>query len=213
MNITFFSTIETILLVIALSVDAFVASFAYGTNKIKIPFISIIVISTICSAFLALSLFLGSILKPMIATHLTSGICFSILFILGVVKLFDSSIKTFIRKHSNIKKELKFSLFNLSFILNVYADPQKADTDLSRELSPFEASSLAVALSLDGLAVGIGAGLASVNFIEIIIISLIFGIIAVLSGCYIGYKIAEKTSLNLSWISGVLLIILAIIKI
>lgn len=213
MNVTFFSTLETILLVIALSVDAFVASFAYGTNKIRIPFISVAVISTICSTILAISLFLGSILKPIIPIHLISGICFSILFVLGIVKLFDSSIKTLIRKHNNLKKELKFSLFNLSFILNVYADPQKADTDLSRELSPFEASSLAVALSLDGLAVGIGAGLASVNFVEIILVSLVFGMIAVLSGCYIGYKIAERTSLNLSWLSGVLLIILAIIKV
>jgi len=36
--------LETILLVLALSLDAFVASMAYGTNGIKIPFKSIIII-------------------------------------------------------------------------------------------------------------------------------------------------------------------------
>lgn len=202
--------VEALLLVTALSVDSFVASFAYGANKIKIPFISVSIISIICSVILILSIFLGSIIKPLIPEPQT--ICFVILFILGIVKLFDSSIKTFIRKHNDLNKQLKFSLFNLSFILNIYADPQNADCDLSRELSPLEAAPLAIALSIDGLAVGIGAGLVTVSIIQIIVFSLITNVITILLGSYIGYKIAERTSLNLSWLSGLLLIILAVMK-
>ncbi len=48
---------ETILLVLALSLDAFVASIAYGTNKIKIPFKSIIIIDSICAISLVISLY------------------------------------------------------------------------------------------------------------------------------------------------------------
>lgn len=202
--------VETLLLVTALSVDSFVASFAYGANKIKIPFISVSIISIICSVILVISVFLGSIVKPLIPEPQT--ICFVILFILGIIKLFDSSIKTFIRKHNDLNKQLKFSLFNLSFILNIYADPQNADCDLSRELSPIEAAPLAIALSIDGLAVGIGAGLVTVSIIQIVIFSLITNVITILLGSYVGYKIAERTSLNLSWLSGLLLIILAVMK-
>lgn len=206
------SILETLILVIAMSIDSFVASFAYGSDKIKIPFISIAIISSICSLVLTASLFLGKIISPILPSHLTNIICFTILFLLGIIKLFDSSIKTFIRKHNNINKKINFSIFNLRFILNIYADPQKADTDLSRELSPLEAMALAFALSVDGLVVGMGAGILTINFLEVIIFSFIFGVTAVLLGSYVGYKIAQKIDLNLSWLSGILLIVLAIIK-
>lgn len=206
------SILETLILVIAMSIDSFVASFAYGSDKIKIPFISIAIISSICSLVLTASLFLGKIISPILPSHLTNIICFTILFLLGIIKLFDSSIKTFIRKHNNINKKINFSIFNLRFILNIYADPQKADTDLSRELSPLEAMALAFALSVDGLVVGMGAGILTINFLEVIIFSFIFGVTAVLLGSYVGYKIAQRIDLNLSWLSGILLIVLAIIK-
>lgn len=50
--------LQAFLLVTALSIDAFAASFAYGSKKIKIPASSIIVINLICSAILALALLL-----------------------------------------------------------------------------------------------------------------------------------------------------------
>ena len=53
------SVLESVMLVAALSVDAFVASFGYGTNKIKIPFRSSAIIDGTCTAFLAVSLLLG----------------------------------------------------------------------------------------------------------------------------------------------------------
>ncbi len=49
--------IESLLLVLAVSLDAFVASIAYGTNKIKIPFVSATIINIICSSVLGVSLF------------------------------------------------------------------------------------------------------------------------------------------------------------
>lgn len=207
-----FTILESILLVVALSTDAFVASFAYGTNKIKIPFHSVVVISTICSLLLAISLFIGTIVRSFITPHITEMICFLVLFFLGIVKLCDSTIKAMIQKRKHLSKELSFSFFHLSFILHVYANPEEADSDASKILSPAEAASLAVALSLDGLAVGFGAALADINSLQIILFSLIFNIAAVMGGCYVGNKIAEKLPLDLSWLSGVLLMALAVLK-
>jgi len=45
-------TLQTVMLVCALSLDAFVASFAFGTQKIKIPFFSVLLINTICAYLL-----------------------------------------------------------------------------------------------------------------------------------------------------------------
>ncbi|MGI5850439.1 MAG: manganese efflux pump, partial [Christensenellales bacterium] len=147
-----------------------------------------------------------------IPSYITKLFCFLILIILGIIKLFDSSIKTLIRKHKGLNKQLKFSMFNLNFILNIYANPEEADVDYSYVLSPLEAVSLAIAVSLDGLAAGFGAGLANFNILEVLLFSLVFGIFAVFLGCYIGNKIAEKLKINISWLSGVLLIVLAILK-
>ena len=113
------SVLESVMLVAALSVDAFVASFGYGTNKIKIPFRSSAIIDGTCTAFLAVSLLLGSLLRSLIPPGVTETVCFIILFLLGLVKLCDSLMKDYIRKRKNIDKEITFSALNLKFILRV----------------------------------------------------------------------------------------------
>ena len=212
MNDLFYAAPEALLLVVALSLDAFVASFAYGAQRIRIPYSSAAIISVICTAMLAVSLLAGSLLRPFLPQSLTKGLCFAILFLLGLVKLCDSTIKTLIRKHKRMHRQVSFSLFSLKFILDVYADPEKADRDGSRELSPAEAASLAVALSLDGLAVGFGAALMQVNFLMVMLFSLAVGMLAVRLGGKIGNRAAQKLPFDLSWLSGALLIVLAILK-
>ncbi len=202
--------LQAFLLVTALSIDAFAASFAYGSKKIKIPASSIIVINLICSAILALALLFGAAVAHLVPVYVTKTVSFAILFLLGIVKLFESSLKAFIRKSNG--RKLTFSLFRLRFILNVYAEPEKADKDMSRTLSAAEAAFLAFALSLDGIAVGFGAGLASVGLVEIILFSLFSDILAVVFGARLGRKAAEKLPMDLSWLGGMILIVLALMK-
>ncbi len=210
LNGLFYAVLEALLLVVALSMDAFVASFAYGAQRIKIPFSSAAIISVICTAMLAVSLLAGALLRPFLPQGLTRGLCFALLFLLGVAKLCDSAIKTLIRRHKRMHRQVSFSVFSLKFILDVYADPEKADRDGSRVLSPAEAASLAVALSLDGLAVG--AALMQVNVLIVMLFSLAVGMLAVRLGGKIGNRAAQKLSFDLSWFSGALLIVLAILK-
>ncbi len=202
-----------ILLVTAVSIDAFVASFAYGADKIKIPFTSAVVINGICSGVLIFSLLIGSIVRNYIDPWMAKSICFAILVLLGVVKLGDSAIKAVIRNNKWINRSLSFSAFHLRFILQVYADPSSADLDASKTLSIKEAVSLAIALSLDGFAVGFGAGLADMNILMTLILSFLVGLIAIMGGCYFGRKATEKLKLDLSWLGGALLILLAVQKI
>lgn len=212
MQFSVITILEAVMLASALSLDAFVASFAYGSKKIKIPFKSAQVINLICSAITGLSLLVGSIFKQYIPDGFTVAISFIILFILGMVKLFDSITKSIIKKHNDLNKEIKFSLFNFKVILNLYANPEDADIDESKILSPVEAVSLAIALSLDGITVGLGAALGNVNGLAVFICSLITDMIAVLLGSFVGNKVARKAPFNLSWLSGLILIVLAFSK-
>lgn len=204
--------LEAVILASSLSLDAFFASFAYGSNKIKIPFSSAMIINAVCSGILGISLILGSLIRPWLSPGISSCICFLILFAIGMIKLLDNITKAFIRKHGELSKDIRFSLLNFRFVLNVYADPEKADADLSKSISPAEAFSLAIALSLDGMAVGFGAALGEVNGPAVFLSSLITGAAAVLLGSLLGNKIAARLRFNVSWLSGVILIILAIRK-
>jgi len=204
--------IEALIIVTALCVDTFVSGMAYGANKIRIPFSSVAVISLICSAVLGVSIFLGGAIGHMLPENLTVGICFALLSGLGFVKLFDSAVKSYIRKYSAFRKRIRFSAFSLSFILSVYANPETADSDHSRILSPSEAALLAAALSLDGLAVGFGAGMVSVSPVMVVALSLIINMVCAVAGCRLGHRAVKALRVDLGWLSGALLLVIAFMK-
>ncbi|MCL2856002.1 MAG: sporulation membrane protein YtaF [Defluviitaleaceae bacterium] len=200
---------EALLLAVVLSIDLFAVSFAYGSSKIKIPFKSIMIITAIGSVILGVSVYLGAFLMPFMPGEVASVISFTILFALGVIKIFDSIIKRHIRKRNKASRKLEFSIFSLKFILNIYADPEKADVDKSRIISPKEAVAVAIAVAIDAFALGFGAGLVDVNHLQLIGFSLVIDVAAVVAGCFIGGKIAQKSPVSLSWLGGVILILLA----
>jgi putative sporulation protein YtaF len=208
-----FDLMQALLLVFAVSADAFVSSFAYGAKKIKIPFVSVIVISAISAAFLAVSLFAGEFIRGFLSESTAGILCFLILFTLGLVKLLDNAVKALIKKRNkHINGQLKFKLLNFNFILNVYANPEDADSDRSNVLSPGEAVSLSIALSLDGLAAGIGTALGGANKPLIIALALAVGILAITLGSFTGNKAADKSKAGFSWLGGAVLIVLAVFK-
>lgn len=203
---------EALLLAAALSLDAFAASFSYGTGKIKIPPASVLVIDIICSLSVGATLFIGSLIRPFIPGWLTTAICFTILFLLGMVKLLDGITKSIIKKYGAISSNFNFSFCNFRFVLSLYANPECADVDHSKTISPKEAVSLAAALSLDGCAVGFGAALGNVSGLAVFFCSLVTEGLAVLGGTALGNKAASRFSCDISWIGGLLLLIMAFLK-
>lgn len=204
--------LDSILLVIALSLDAFVASIAYGTNKIKIPLLSTIIINITCSFFLIFSLFLGRQVSKILPKEVTIIMSFTILMGMGVYYLFEGIIKTYLKKKSDEVKKVRIKLFQIWFIVDIYVDEIKADFNLSKDLSSKEALFLATALSLDSIAVGFGSSLVNINYLLVIALSIIVGMFAVRIGLYIGNKLVNNTKINLSWFTGIILIILALLK-
>ena len=72
---------------------------------------------------------------------------------------------------------------------------------------------MALALSLDSIAVGFSSSLCNINYIEVLILCIVIGFLAISAGVFIGKKFADKVHFELSWLSGVLLIILAFLRI
>ena len=205
----FINVFEALVLTAAISADAFAACFGYGTAKIKLPHLSVGVINLVCTGVLGLALLAGAAIRPFLPDWLTVFLSFSILFTIGIIKLLDSLTKSFIRRRSGMNKELRFSVFSFKLILTIYADPDKADIDRSRVISPAEAFSLALALSLDGFAAGFGAAIGNADIVLILICSLITTFAACLLGWRLGARVSRSVPVNLSWVSGAVLIALA----
>ena len=206
-------SLQAVFLVSALCLDSFAASFAFGAERIRIPPLSVAVISGMCSLVLAVSLFFGAALRPYIPHALSSGISFAILALLGLFRLLDSGIKNLIRKSQSGRAQIKFKFLSFDFILRIYADSTEADCDHSKVLAPLEAAPLSLALSIDGLAAGVGAGIMGLHYLPVILLSFFIGALMVSGGSYLGRHIAARhEELNLSWVSGLVLLGLAFMR-
>ena len=196
----------------ALSVDAFAAGLAYGSKRIRIPLSSVFVIALVCSAVLGGFLWAGAAAGLVIPQSLQRGICFLILFGLGLGKFSEGLIRSAVRKRGWLDGSMRFSLFHLRFVLYVYADPEAADIDHSKTISVPEAASLALALSLDGAAVGFGAALGEVSAPAVLGANLIATLAAVLAGDILGEKAAGRLPFPVSRLAGLVLMLLACLK-
>lgn len=200
--------LESMALALAVSVDAFAAGFSYGVGGIRIPVASAGVVNLICSGVLGLSLLFGEALQEIIAPHTASMLAFGILLVMGLLKVFEKTGKRYLL-HRFSDAPIVFSAMEMKFILQVYVDPQRADTDASKSLSAREALSLAAALSLDSLVVGIGAALGSVGIWEAVLGTFFFGLTALLLGAALGSRITEGFADRCACLGGILLILLA----
>lgn len=205
----FYIILEALSLAFAISLDTLVVAICYGTSKIKIPFLSAFIMALFNVFVLSLSIFLGAILGNHIDTKISKIISFSLLLTVGLFKFLSEMIKIWLNKRAE-KGYIKLKLFNFSLMLSVIADPNKADVNKDKMLSVVEALTLALILSIDSIGVGFSIGVSNVNFYIIAAFSFILSLFFIPLGSFLGKKLAGKV--NLSWLSGFILIILAIIK-
>lgn len=207
-----FSIFQAFFLVLALSLDTFTAGVALGTQKITVPFQSVLAISLTCSASLWLAISLGGWIGNWISPRTGAVIGCIILVMMGSVRLFDGVIKELLRRCCENKEGMVFYRKNLKIFLQVCVDSAQADFNRSQSLSVPEAISLAAALSVDGLAAGVGAGILDVSHWLIFLIAMLINLFAVHLGCRTGIRFSRKHEQDISWVAGALLIVLGLIK-
>lgn len=199
-----------LLLVLATVTDVFLAALSYGSGGIRIPFSSNIIICSINTLMLSLAVCLSHTLSRFISTDVCTVISCTMLFAIGSVQFFQKGLKSFLKKHSGSGK-LSFRFLDIGFVISVYIDETQADLDKSKILSPREAVSLAVAVGIDAVSGGIGAGFSEINVLRVSLLSIIFCILSVSLGGVIGRKINRKGR-DMGWVSGVFLMVLAAVK-
>ena len=130
---------QVILLIIAVSVDVFVACVACGSEQIKIGSAAALCISTVCSGILGISLYAGMALQGVLLKKYALYLSFFGLLAVGIFKLTEYAIRKYIERHKFLCKKVKISFSQLSFILSIYNNPVMADRDHSATMSCVEA--------------------------------------------------------------------------
>ncbi len=203
---------DVLILVLALSTDTFVASIAYGANRLKISWAKVIAVNGICSGCLGAALVLGSMISGLVPESFAKGAAFSCLFLLGAIKLLDYTIKKYINSHVNIHKDLTFSISGLSIIINIYGNPLAADWDHSKSLSWKETIMFSLAMSLDSLVAGALSGFLMISPGLAALTALIVGTAVMYLGLFLGRRLAAIKGWDLTWVSGILFLFLAFRK-
>lgn len=199
------------LLVAALSLDTLFACVAYGAQRIRMPLGSRAVVAAVGSGFMGLSLLLGRLLDYLLPDGSIQWIGFLALMVMGCLNLFEHLIKGTLKRFTHDGQTVRFHCFDLSFVLKVYIDNTKADLDQSKRLSPGEALLLALPLSADSLITGLSLTSAWPFSLLLLAFSFLCGMLAAALGNWAGCRIGGGRR-DLSWLGGVILILLAIAK-
>lgn len=200
------------LLVVALCMDLFVASIAYGAGRISFSWKQAVAVNGICSLCLGVSLLFGSLIDGWISEKFTKEICFFSLLLLGCLKLADAGIRRYVREHKEINRKIHFSFSRLRFLITIYGDPLEADADRNAMLSWREVFFFSFAMSIDSLIAGTMAAFLKISVLFTVCTAFFMGILFTWFGLFIGRRIGRNDPGDLSWVSGLLFLLLAVLK-
>ncbi len=214
----------TILFALALSFDGFGVGLSYGIRRIRIPFLSMLIITLCTIISMGSAVIFGDTLMSMLSFIPTNWLAASILLGLGGFQLVKAVIhvirgetkqkavpvSSFASREPIIK--LEFKLFGI--IVQVLRTPEHADLDGSGVISPKESILLGVALSLDAFASGLALGLAVgvLNSLSTIGLVALMQFLLIRLGQALTGRIPEEYLDKLEFLPGTMLVLIALGK-
>ncbi|QSF46681.1 manganese efflux pump [Paenibacillus tianjinensis] len=201
-----------LLLAFALSLDGFGVGITYGLRKMKIPLLSILIISLCSGIVICVSMQVGVLLAKVVSPDAASMIGAVILVLMGCWSLIQMLMQKE-REHNpqeletqpvSLKEEsvnpaedwphksavFSLELRHLGVVIQILRTPSSADMDDSGSISSMEAVILGIALSLDAFGAGLGAALLGFGPVPTSLM------IALFSGTFL--LLGMKTGLKLS---------------
>ncbi|MCU6710470.1 sporulation membrane protein YtaF [Paenibacillus sp. J5C_2022] len=231
--------LSVLVLALAVSLDGFGVGVTYGLRRIRIPFVSVLIIAC-CSGFIIwLSMGAGEWLRGYVSEIAAKAIGAAILIGIGCWALIqlgrsrglheeDSDVGSSLssvdarsldseNRGEGLRRPaatvLSVELKRLGLVIQILRSPQAADVDRSGIISPSEAVMLGVALSLDALGAGLGAALLGLPPIMTAIVIACSSALFLMAGTWLGIRFAARRGMQaLSVVPGILLILMGIMK-
>jgi len=142
---------------VALSMDGFGAGIAYGIRKIRIPVLSLVVISLTSSTAIGISMAFGHLISRYVSVQNAEFIGSAILIFVGLWILLQTWSANKEKRQDDPILNLKIK--PLGLVVQILHEPTVADIDRSGNISLKEAVLLGAALAMDALGAGFGAAM------------------------------------------------------
>ncbi|HAJ96764.1 MAG TPA: hypothetical protein DCO72_03395 [Ruminococcus sp.] len=196
---------QACLLAVAVCMDTFFSAMGCSLSGIHIPKRCALLISTIGTIFLAVSLSGGVFLREILPEPILKyGGCM-LLATLGLIQVMKEAFSVIIWK-----RKPHFRRKALGLVIEICFDETVADTDGSKILSLEETPAFAIAMSVDSLLSGLGAGLQGMQISVCLGLTFILGFFLTVCGTYTGKRF--QNHFRIKWLGGVMLILLAVCR-
>ncbi|MNC10949.1 manganese efflux pump MntP [compost metagenome] len=224
-----------LLLAFALSLDGFGVGITYGLRKMKIPLLSILIISLCSGIVICVSMQVGVLLAKVVSPDAASMIGAVILVLMGCWSLIQmlmqkeqerspqapeagpvtlnevsvSAAEDWPQKSAVFSLELR----HLGVVIQILRTPSSADMDASGSISSMEAVILGIALSLDAFGAGLGAALLGFSPVPTSLMIALFSGTFLLLGMKTGLKLSGSFWMkHAAVLPALLLIVMGIMK-
>ncbi len=198
-----------LLFMLAVSVDSLTAGLSYGASRVHIKLVSTVFLVLIPSVCITLMTQAGSLLFSLFPASVLSLLSFLLLFFLGCEKLLESLIRHLAKAYPDIVGNWTCKIRQLNIIFTIYFSPEEANKQEVQILSGKEAFFLSLALSLDSMFASMAFS-CQVNSLLFLFLSAAFFHFLLFSIGYLsGLFLSKKCSFDLSWLSGLFLLLLS----
>ncbi len=208
-----------LLFALALNLDSFGAGMAYGTRQIKVPVLSLIIISLISVAAICISMLGGRCLLSFIPVSLAHRLGGILLLLVGLWVLLQTrhgrehAEKTPVRKTSG-GKVIEIRIRPLGLVIRVLKEPVLADLDKSGVISSAEALVLGTALAMDAFGAGFAVSILGFSLFATALVVGTGHFFLTYLGMLAGRTIsASNIGRRLTFLPGCILILLGLFKI
>lgn len=206
----FLKILPALIFLLAVSVDSLSAGFSYGAAGVKIKPLSALFLVFIPSTAITLMTMAGSFLFSLFPAWLFSAASFFILFILGCEKLMESLFRHLAARRPNIISNWVCRIKQLNIVFTIYFSPQDANKEDLSVLSAKEAFFLSLALSLDSIFASMAFSYQGVSPLIFFLTAALIHFLLFFAGLLIGSLLSRKFSIDLTWLSGLFLLLLAL---
>lgn len=195
----------------AVSIDSLTAGLTYGTGRVRIKLPAYFILVCVPAAFIAAANRVGSYIFLFLPESVLPFLSFFLLMLLGLSKLSESLIRAAARRHPSLVRNWGCKIKQINIIFTVYLSPEDANQEDLQILSPKEALLLSLALSLDSVLVGMAFTTGAIPLVILFLLASLFNLLLFSAGYGLGHLIYSTLNVDLSWLSGLFLILLAVL--
>lgn len=214
--------VRVVLLALAVSVDSFAVGAAYGFRRVRMPAGMIALVAGISALAKAAAMLFGGVLVMWFNPQMAKTLGAVILVALALWQFLSQAAQSKAAGEDTSEDDdvlddsdnplLTLRVKPLGIIISVLRDPQVADIDDSKSISPSEAVLLGLALGMDAMGAGVSAGLLGMPIIATICAVGLGTMLTLPAGVWLGSIAGDKLP---RWPSrilpGAILLVLALL--